>query len=51
MPIDSRYTIAMEYCGYAEPRYVVRFCGQWVGQSANRSDARQIAESHNRARF
>lgn len=29
---DSRYTVAREFCGHAEPRFVVRFCGDWVGQ-------------------
>lgn len=30
---DRRYTIAREYCGYAQPRHVARFCGDWLGQA------------------
>lgn len=29
-PADKRYTIAKEFCGYAEARYVVRYCGEFV---------------------
>lgn len=34
--LDGRYAVALEYCGYAEPRYVARFCGVWHGQHATR---------------
>lgn len=27
---DKRYTITLEYCGYEKPRYVLRFCDEWV---------------------
>jgi hypothetical protein len=30
---DNRYTITKEFCGHAEPRFVLRFCGEWVMQS------------------
>jgi len=30
---DQRYTITKEFCGHAEPRFVLRFCGEWVMQS------------------
>ena len=43
---DQRYHIVKEFCGQPEARYVVRFCGKWVGQSANRSDAVQMASEH-----
>ena len=29
---DKRYTITLEYCGYESPRFVLRFCGEWVEQ-------------------
>jgi hypothetical protein len=29
---DQRYTISREFCGYESPRYVLRFCGDWVDQ-------------------
>ena len=38
--IDKRYSIAREYCGYDTPRWVVRFCGDWVGQSSSQQGAR-----------
>lgn len=43
---DKRYSIRREWCGQPEPRWVVRFCGDWVGQSASRWDAQAIAEHH-----
>lgn len=30
---DLRYTIEKEFCGQDGPRYVARFCGDWIGQS------------------
>jgi len=39
---DARYTIAREFCGYATRRWVARFCGEWLGQGVNRSDAVMI---------
>lgn len=43
---DERYTIALEYYGYPEARYVVRWCDKWLGQSANLNDAIFIAICH-----
>lgn len=43
---DQRYNIAREYCGYDTPRWVVRFCGDWVGQNASRESAKAMAEEH-----
>lgn len=34
---DPRYTIDREWCGYPQPRYVLRFCGDWIAQSISRS--------------
>ena len=31
---DARWTITREYCGYEKPRFVVRFCDEWVGSRA-----------------
>jgi hypothetical protein len=28
--LDRRYSIAPEWCGYPEKRYVPRFCGEWI---------------------
>lgn len=41
---DPRYTIAREYCGYDTPRWVARFCGDWLGQSKSRQGAQAIAD-------
>lgn len=41
---DNRYTITKEYCGYPEAKYILRFCGEWVGQFETLEDA-QIARS------
>jgi len=30
---DNRYTITKEFCGYEKPRFVLRFCGEWIMQS------------------
>lgn len=50
MKPDNRYTITREYCGHPEPRYIARFCGEWLGQSYNKSDAERIAAEHAEAR-
>jgi hypothetical protein len=51
LTLDKRYTIRKEFCGYPETRYVVRFAGDYVGASASKFDALQIAEQHNNDRF
>ncbi len=40
---DKRYSISREFCGYAEARYVVRFCGDWIGQSKFKARAVKLA--------
>ncbi len=27
---DNRYSANAEYCGHERPRYVPRFCGEWL---------------------
>lgn len=39
MKTDARYTITREFCGYAKPRYVLRFCGEWVRSYSNKRSA------------
>jgi hypothetical protein len=34
---DSRYSIAKEFCGYPEKRFVLRYCGEFVAQSLSYS--------------
>lgn len=43
---DKRYTIALEWCGWPERRYVVRFCGDWVGQDPTKAGAAMIYIAH-----
>ena len=44
MKLDPRYTVAREWCGYFTPRYVARFCGDWLGQSETRAGALAIVK-------
>lgn len=48
---DFRYAIRREYCGYALPVWVVRFCGVWIGSSPVQSEALALATAHQEARF
>ncbi len=47
---DRRFTIAREYCGEATPRWVLRFCGEWVDKFQFYSSAviRAVGESSRR---
>lgn len=47
---NPRYRIALEHCGYAKRRWVVRFCGEWIGTGKNWADADKIARCHIAAR-
>jgi hypothetical protein len=49
--IDPRYSIDLEWCGYDTPRFAVRFCGNWVGQSSKLKLAQDMAIQHNTNRF
>lgn len=43
---DRRYRVAVEFCGRIKPRFVVRFCDEWVGQSDTRGGAELIRQAH-----
>ena len=47
---DARYTVTREWVGQESPRYVVRFCGEWVAACASYSSAvlRAVGESARR---
>lgn len=47
---DTRYSIRREYGGHATARYVVRFCGVYIGNATNRRGAIRLARRHDRAR-
>jgi hypothetical protein len=36
---DKRYTVTMEHCGHPKPRYVARFCGEFLGSSIHYGSA------------
>jgi len=44
--IDSRYSINQEYCGESLPRYIARFCGDWLGKANTMTGAQLIAIRH-----
>lgn len=48
---DFRYTITREWCGEPEPRFVARFCGEWIGQSKFYTSAVMLAVGHNSRRM
>jgi len=45
-PIDKRYTLSREFCGYPTAQLVVRFCGEWLGIAVNADDAQAIIAAH-----
>jgi hypothetical protein len=51
MKLDNRYTITLENVGFSSPRHVARFCGDYLGQNRVKSNAMEIAVSHNKNRF
>lgn len=51
MTRDRRYRIALEWCGYAKPRLVIRFCGEWVGQAQAREGAKLIQDARTAERL
>jgi hypothetical protein len=48
---DNRYEIRKEYCGYAEKRYVLRFCGMFIMQSINYQDCVEAGYEHKEKRM
>lgn len=36
---DTKYTINLEFCGYKERRYVLRFCDEFIGSYTTKKDA------------
>ena len=49
--LDSRYTIELEHVGFKAPRYVGRFCGDYLGQNIVKAHAVEICKEHNKRRF
>lgn len=48
---DRRYTITQEFCGYSGPRFVLRFCGEWIDQSISQAAMITRAAGHNSIRL
>jgi hypothetical protein len=45
MKRDNRYTVTLEYCGEEKPRYIARFCGDWLGKSETELGAFMIVQN------
>jgi len=43
---DRRYSIQLEFCGYPRRRHVVRFCGDYIGNTESQGQACAIARKH-----
>lgn len=43
---DTRYALALEFCGEKEPRLILRFCGDWIGKAAGLAEAFEMAQAH-----
>lgn len=43
---DQRYTVTLENTGRCRPQFVARFCGDWIGAAAIKSDAETLACDH-----
>lgn len=48
---DQRYTVQQEECGYAEPMYVARYMGRYIGCAYKQSEADDIVQAHEAARL
>lgn len=48
---DPRYSIAREWCGYAKPRWVLRFCGEFIGSFTVKNEARAAASAYEAKRW
>lgn len=51
-PIKSEpgYTVDLEFCGYATKRFVLRFCGDFIGSFLTYGSAVVRAVGHNNIR-
>lgn len=49
--VDLRYSINLEWCGYKEQRYVVRFLGGYISNHETGPLAKAAAIQHNSERL
>jgi hypothetical protein len=47
---DSRYTVQREFCGHAKPRFVARFCGEFISSHLSYSGAVLAVVGHKAVR-
>lgn len=50
-PKDRRYSIEREFCGYVGPRFVARFCDEWIGQSETKEGAEALVDAFEARRW
>tara|TARA_R110000868_G_scaffold252229_1_gene508886 strand:- start:128 stop:331 length:204 start_codon:yes stop_codon:yes gene_type:complete len=43
---DSRYSVRKEFCGHEKPRYVLRFCGDFIDSFTSLPSATLRAACH-----
>jgi nucleotide-binding universal stress UspA family protein len=43
---DGRFTVHQEATGHPNPRWVIRFMGEWVGSDEEEEPARKIRDRH-----
>lgn len=43
---DSRYSLALEFCGEKEPKLILRFCGEWLCKVSGLAEAFEMAQQH-----
>lgn len=43
---DKRYSLSLEWCGYATKQKVLRFCGEWISICEDEKQAIEIAKEH-----
>lgn len=44
--MDARYTATKEWCGETTPKWIARFCGDWLGKGDRKVDAVMICLAH-----
>ena len=44
--MDKRYQVRLEFCGYATPRYVLRFCDDFLAQFESLTECKAFMIYH-----
>ena len=48
---DERYQLSKEFCGYAKPHWVLRFCGDWIISHINYDGIVELAKAFHEERM